>query len=345
MKKILTFSAALILLAGFVLGQAPQKFNYQAVARNSDGSLIANQTVAIRLSILDGSIYGASLYVEVHHPVTNQFGLFTVNVGGGTVEYGLFGAIQWDSNTKFLKVEMDANNGSSYTLMGTTQLLSVPYALYAEKSGSTLAAGDGIAIENDTISNTAPDFTVTLTGAGATTVQGAYPDFIISSTDNNTTYTAGVGLQLTGTQFSALNNSPIWNANRLQTKPISTTAPTTGQYLMWDGTNWKPAECGPKFIEPVIIVESYGSYGYSLVNVSALVPANTKVIILETRFNDNALYIRESSLYNPYEYYKYGMGDNTIQISQPVTSNKEFEYKTMLFGGGVSLRIRLIGYY
>jgi len=343
MKPICILFAAVLLFNGIALGQTPQKFNYQAVARNDDGSLIANQAIAIRLSILDGSIYGASLYVEVHHPATNQFGLFTVNIGGGTVEYGVFSAIQWGNNLKFLKVELDINNGSAYTLMGITQLLSVPYALYAEKSGSTLAAGDGIAIDNDTISNAAPDIPITLTGAGATTVQGSYPDFTITSTDNNTTYTAGTGLQLNSTQFSALNNSPIWNANRLQTKAISTTAPTTGQYLMWDGTNWKPTECGPKFIEPVNIVENQGSNGYSTVNVTAHVPDNTRVIVLELKFEYNTLYIRESNLYNPCEY----DASNTklgIQILQPVTTEKTFDYKTWSWGG-TPLRIRLIGYY
>ncbi|MFN8286745.1 MAG: tail fiber domain-containing protein [Chitinophagales bacterium] len=129
---------------GITKAQAPNGINYQAVARNAAGSVIQNQNVSVRLSIHDGSSGGTIVYQETHSATTNQFGLFTVVIGGGTVQQGTFAGINWGSGGgKFLQVELDATGGSSYTNMGTTQMESVPYALYAANSpaGATGATG------------------------------------------------------------------------------------------------------------------------------------------------------------------------------------------------------------
>ena len=115
----------------------PQAFNYQAVVRNNTGNILPNWAVALRLSVLDNSAAGNSLYTETFTTTTNQFGLFTVNIGTGTVTLGNFSTINWALGNKWLQVEIDVNGGSNYTLMGSSQFLSVPYALYAEKSGFT----------------------------------------------------------------------------------------------------------------------------------------------------------------------------------------------------------------
>ena len=121
--------------------QVPQALNYQAVARNASGNLITNQLVGLRLSILAGSSTGIVSYEETQSASTNQFGLFTIAIGIGTPVTGTFNSINWSTGQYWLKIEMDATGGTSYVAMGTAQLLSVPYALYAASSGTAGATG------------------------------------------------------------------------------------------------------------------------------------------------------------------------------------------------------------
>ncbi|MCB9232899.1 MAG: hypothetical protein H6581_14600 [Bacteroidia bacterium] len=125
------FTAILLLLGMTVLAQAPQAINYQGIARDNNGNVLPNTAISIRFSILDGSTLGPSLYTETHSTSTNQFGLFTLAIGAGTVQSGAFNTINWGAAGRFLKVEMDPSGGSSYLLMGTNQFLSVPYSLYS----------------------------------------------------------------------------------------------------------------------------------------------------------------------------------------------------------------------
>lgn len=140
MKNLVT-SIIATLICTVTFAQSPQLFNYQGVARDNMGVVVENQNVGLRLSILSGSTTGTVMYSETQTVTTNDFGLFSVQIGGGTVVSGSLGGVNWGSNTHFIKVEMDAAGGSAYTLMGTSQLLSVPYALYAESAGTSGATG------------------------------------------------------------------------------------------------------------------------------------------------------------------------------------------------------------
>lgn len=142
MKNIFTILFCCLLFAA--AAQAPQGINYQAVARNNAGAVLVNQSIGLRLSIREATINGPTIYTETHTVTTNQFGLFSVVVGSGTVTQGLFSGIVWgNGNNKYLRVEIDAVGGTTYTDMGTTQLQSVPYALYAANAptGATGATG------------------------------------------------------------------------------------------------------------------------------------------------------------------------------------------------------------
>jgi uncharacterized protein (TIGR02145 family) len=112
--------------------QAPESFTYQAVVRNSSGQPLANQQVSLRISILKGGEFGAFVYVETHEGMTNKFGLITKNIGTGNVVSGDFGSINWSDGPYYLKIEIDATGGNSYSDMGTSPLLSVPYAMVAK---------------------------------------------------------------------------------------------------------------------------------------------------------------------------------------------------------------------
>ena len=126
--KTLKAFAVVMLLALSVSAQAPQKFNYQAIARNNTGVELVNQTVGIRISILDGGPNGALVYQETQTKTTNNFGLFTLEIGSGTVVSGTFATIAWGSGDKYIKTEIDPTGGTNYTVAGNSQLLSVPYA-------------------------------------------------------------------------------------------------------------------------------------------------------------------------------------------------------------------------
>ena len=140
MKKI--YILAFMLLAIVTLkAQAPQSIPYQAVARNAAGNLIAGRNVALRFTIHDVTSGGTVVYRETQSTATNALGLFSVNIGAGTPVTGTFAGINWGSGAKFAQVEIDTANGSNYVDMGTQQLMSVPYALYAQTSGGGIANG------------------------------------------------------------------------------------------------------------------------------------------------------------------------------------------------------------
>jgi hypothetical protein len=135
MKKIYTFFLVVILTAS-MLAQSPQKMSYQAVIRNSSDQLVTNHAVGMRISILQGSSSGTAVYVETQTPTTNSNGLVTIEIGSGTTVTGSFAGIDWSAGTYFIKTETDPTGGTAYTITGTSQLLSAPYALFSKTAGS-----------------------------------------------------------------------------------------------------------------------------------------------------------------------------------------------------------------
>jgi hypothetical protein len=373
MKKTVLSIALLFSLGITAWAQAPQAFNYQGVARNSLGTPMANTMLGLRLSVHDGSAIGTIVYQETQAPTTNAFGLYNVSIGTGTVVSGTVTAINWGTGTKFLQVEIDPAGGSSYVDAGTSQLLSVPYAVFADRArtaatantatsaGSltgtvtmggdvtgTNAASSVVKLNGNAVSAAVPTagqvlswnagsstwvpFTLPTTGGTVTSITagtGLSGGVITSSgtismpnvgtagtygtatvvpvittdaqgrvtsvtntpiTGDNwgsqtvqtdatltgngttgsklsiaqqgatvgqalewngttwqpntipapTTYSAGTGMTLTGSTFSAQTTNALWNANELQGKSISATAPVSGQVLSWSGTNWTP---------------------------------------------------------------------------------------------------------
>jgi hypothetical protein len=114
--------------------QAPNKMSYQAVIRNNSNTLVINQLVGMKISILQGSVIGTAVYIETQNPTTNINGLISIEIGGGTNVSGSFSSIDWGNGPYFIKTETDPNGGTNYSITGTSQLLSVPFALYSTKS-------------------------------------------------------------------------------------------------------------------------------------------------------------------------------------------------------------------
>lgn len=131
MRQLL-FMALLCMIGATLWAQAPEGISYQAVARTGNGVLLQNQSFDVRVNILSGSATGTTEYTEVHTVTTNDYGLFTLQIGDGIVFLGDLSLIDWGADTYYLNTEIDLAGSGSYVDMGTTQLLSVPYALYAK---------------------------------------------------------------------------------------------------------------------------------------------------------------------------------------------------------------------
>ena len=129
-KKLLTLLFVAISAATFA--QAPQGINYQAVIRDNGGAVLANQAVGMKVAILQGSPSGTAVYEESFSPTTSQFGLVNVVIGQGTVISGDFTSIDWSAGPYYAEVSADETGGINYSVLGTQQLMSVPYSLYAE---------------------------------------------------------------------------------------------------------------------------------------------------------------------------------------------------------------------
>jgi hypothetical protein len=132
MKKALILICIGVLTSSIVHAQAPQSFSYQSIARKTTGVPLTNTVIGLRIGIRDLTSTGSVVYLETQTATTNAFGLFTISIGSGTVVSGSFADVKWDLGAKFIEVEADFDGGANYGSMGTSQLLSVPYALYSQ---------------------------------------------------------------------------------------------------------------------------------------------------------------------------------------------------------------------
>jgi len=167
-KLILSFVAiATITLSSF--GQTPEGFKYQAVVRNASNAILTNQAVGLRMTIKQGAIGGTTVYSEKFATTTTANGLVNVEIGNGTPINGTFANINWANGPYFIETAVDVTGGTSYTVMGTSQLMSVPYALYAKTSGNGQGPAGPAGIQGPAGTNGA----VGATGpAGAQGIQG-----------------------------------------------------------------------------------------------------------------------------------------------------------------------------
>ncbi len=138
MKKFL-YTLSLLLVAAAAMAQVPQGINYQAVLRDPSGNSVTNQTVNVRISILAG--LPPAVYTETHTLATNDYGLVNMVIGQGTPQSGVFADIDWANGPYSVQLEADITGGTNYVTYGVQQLMSVPYALYAETSGQPGSPG------------------------------------------------------------------------------------------------------------------------------------------------------------------------------------------------------------
>jgi len=171
MKNIFTFIIT-GLIASVAFAQSPEKISYQAVIRDVGNGLVVSSTIGMQISILQGSSSGTSVYVETQTPTSNSNGLVNVEIGGGSVVSGNFSSIDWAYGPYFIKTETDPNGGTTYTVTGVSQLLSVPYALHSKYAEHLVQDTTTDYIHTDTIDN----FIVKISN-------GDHPFFDIASTN------------------------------------------------------------------------------------------------------------------------------------------------------------------
>ena len=230
MKKLILSLVAIATIAITCFGQAPEGFKYQAVVRDAGNTILNNQAVGIRMTIQQGAVGGTTVYQEIFAPTTNGYGLVNLEIGNGTVVSGTFAAIEWANGPYFIETAVDVTGGTSYTVMGTSQLMSVPYALYAKTSGN----GQGpVGPQGDPgvqgpIGAVGPQGPIGLTGATG-------PQGPAGNDGQGGVTTAGSGINVTGAGTVA---SPYVVSS---TEPTYTIGlwPELGGYVFWVSANGK----------------------------------------------------------------------------------------------------------
>jgi len=193
-----------------LVAQSPQKMSYQAVVRNITDQLVVNTSVGMQVSILQNSTTGDAVYVERHFPTTNANGLVSIEIGTGITVSGSFVNIEWQGGPYFLKTETDLNGGATYTITGTSELLSVPYALFALKTESFYSQSFfGLNHGEVTVSN---EFTILNTGSEPHSFYKSRDDTKIEVHINSRFY-GGTFESATGISFAALIDGEYWPDN------------------------------------------------------------------------------------------------------------------------------------
>ncbi len=220
-KTLILFGACSLLTLGTSYAQAPARFNYQGIVRDASGNAMTNQAVRLRISIVENTATGTVAYSETQTATTNGFGLYNLAIGNGTPITGTLGNVNWASGPKFIHVEIDAAGSTNYVDLGTSQLLSVPYALSAPAPMLTLTGNSLSAGGNSITLPAPPPPTLTLTGnalsagGNSVTLPAATPPTLtltgntLSAGGNSVTLpsTSAPVLTLTGNSLSAGANS------------------------------------------------------------------------------------------------------------------------------------------
>jgi len=243
MKKISTILSAILLVAS-VIAQSPQKMSYQAVVRDANGKLVTSHAVGIKVSILQGSVSGSSVYSETQTTTTNANGLISIEIGGGTG----FNAIDWANGSYFIKTETDPTGGASYTISGTSQLLSVPYALYAKTAGNGFSGNFNDLSNKPTEAD--PIFGAWNKSSGISITASQVSDFQTSVTNNSAvqantaknSYPTADATKLAGIAAGAeVNVNADWNATsgdaQILNKPTIPAAANGSETKVTAGTN------------------------------------------------------------------------------------------------------------
>jgi len=265
MKKVINKAAHLLiiilahlLIITSIFAQAPQKMSYQAVLRNTTGALVSSTSVGMQISILQGTATGTAVYTETQNASTNVNGLVSLEIGSGTVIIGTFAGINWANGPYFIKTETDPAGGTNYSITGTNQLMSVPYALFSA-NGTPGPEGpqgpQGIAGANGNDGATGPQGAQGIAGAngndGATGAQGPMGLTGAIGSQGPIGLTGSTGATGTnGTNGAVGPQGPQGIAGSNGTNGTFPPGTVAGEMNYWNGTAW--------------VTVAPGSYGQNL---------------------------------------------------------------------------------
>ena len=300
--------ATAILFAININAQVPQRMSFQAVVRNSLNQLVANQLIGMQISILKGSVTGISVYVEVQATTTNENGLATIEIGGGTPVAGTFAGIDWSTGSYYVKAEIDPAGGTAYSIVTTSQLLSVPYALYAEKSNNATLFNDSrpfflYLLPDDGMLHVFPKISVEKPYSGMPSV---------TDVDGNTYGTVKIGSQ-------------VWMSENLKTTKFSDNTPIPN---LIDSASWvsttSPAYCwyNNDIANKDVSGALYNGYTAQNTNTCPIgwhVPSNKDWIILISYISMKPYITADSSLWAGFEGSRLIEKGNTHWIYNPET--------------------------
>jgi len=218
MKRLFTILAAVFLTVSLFLpkpagAQAPEKISYQALIRDTDDDLVTDTHVGMQISILQGSASGTAVYTETQTPPVNANGLVSLEIGAGTIVSGDFATIDWTNGPYFVNTKTDPTGGAAYSISGTRQLLSVPYALHAE----TAKMPEGGIIETDPV-------------YGASAASGITATDIDNWNNKQELLTAGAGIEISGNAISATNNVTTYSVGDFAHGGVVFWVDETGQH-------------------------------------------------------------------------------------------------------------------
>ncbi len=235
MRYSLRFTLAVLLFSINItlFSQVPQKLSYQAVIRNSADQLLSNQQVGVRVSILQGNASGSTVFSELHTPTTNANGLISLQIGTGSNISGSIASINWSNGPFFIKTETDPQGGSNYTIIGTTELMSVPYALFSTNSNlpAGLTTGEMLYWNGSAwVAVAAGENNQTLTFCNGVPTWGPCPSGTISVTACDSYVWANNTTSGTYTGNSVGGITPTLNLTITPSSTNTTTVDATGSY-------------------------------------------------------------------------------------------------------------------
>jgi hypothetical protein len=325
MKKIYTI--LMTVLFSTVIFAQPQKMSYQAVIRNSSNALVTSTAVGMRISILQATATGTAVYVETQTPTTNANGLVSIEIGGGTVVAGTFANIDWSTGTYFIKTETDPTGGTSYTITGTSQLLSVPYALFAKTVSGTSGTNTGDNAINTTYSGLVTNATHTgdAIGSGALTLANVNSNIGMF---NNITINAK-GLATAGSNVSYLTS---------ETDP---TVKAINGIVKSNGTTISAATAGTDYLTPTGSAASLTGFPTLNQNTTGSAASFTGSLAGDVTGSQNATIVGNSAVLGKVlTGYASGAGtvaatDNILQAIQKINGNNPMHYIGESYGGGI----------
>jgi len=309
MKKLFVVFGILLLSIN-LHAQSPHKLSYQCVVRNAAGELVVNQEINILISIIQGTPTGSVVYQETYdpNPETNANGLVSIEIGNGTPVIGSLSTINWANGPYYLKTEIDPTGGTNFTIVGTSQLLSVPYAIYAEKSGDAFSKDYNDLYNRPTnISNFNNDVGYITEITEGDPVFIAHPAYGISSTNiTNWDLAYSWGDHSSAGYLKSFNESD----------PVYTASPSSG-ISSTDISNWNTAYGWG----------NHASEGYATKDMQ-----NERIINLGDPVNDQDA-VNKKYINSLLERIQYLEGLNRIE--EPVYDYEGNEYKTVRIGSQV----------